>query len=245
MSRRGPDNQDFILKRNKEINTYLLHSRLSIIDLNKKSNQPFYEKDNILSFNGEIYNYIELAKKTKKYSNNFHKISDTEVLSHLLSKKGINGLKDCEGMFALTWLNNDTLYLARDRFGEKPLYYFIENNSGVYFGSEIKFLFTLMGRKLPINQKQIFRYLVNGYKSLYKNGENFFSGIKEVKPGSYLKFDQKYENNEIFYWKPSSKVNSDISYKEAVKGTQERLIKSVELRLRSDVPISFCLSGGS
>ena len=66
MSRRGPDNQDFILKRNKEINTYLLHSRLSIIDLNKKSNQPFYEKDNILSFNGEIYNYIELAKKDKK-----------------------------------------------------------------------------------------------------------------------------------------------------------------------------------
>ena len=88
-------------------------------------------------------------------------------------------MKDCEGMFALTWLNNDTLYLARDRFGEKPLYYFIENNSGVYFGSEIKFLFTLMGRKLPINQKQIFRYLVNGYKSLYKNGK-FFQVLKKL-----------------------------------------------------------------
>ena len=117
---------------------------------------------------------------------------------YLLSKKGINGLKDCEGMFALTCLNNDTLYLARDRFVEKPIYYFIENNSGVYFGSEIKFLFTLMGRKLPINQKQIFRYLVNGYKSLYKNGENFFSGIKEVKPGSYLKFDQSMKITKFF-----------------------------------------------
>ena len=98
-------------------------------------------------------------------------------------------------MFALTWLNNDTLYLARDRFGEKPFYYFIENNSG-YLDRGDKILFTLWVESYLLI-KQIFRYLVNGYKSLYKN-EKIFSGIVKAKPGSYLKFDQKYENNEIF-----------------------------------------------
>lgn len=245
MTKRGPDNQECILKKHKKINTYLLHSRLSIIDLNKRSNQPYNENGNLLSFNGEIYNFLEISKKLKKYSNYHNKISDTEILSHLLVQKGISSLNECEGMFAISWLNGNDLYLARDRFGEKPLYYFIDDDAGVYFGSEIKFIFTLLGKKLPINYNQVFRYLVNGYKSLYKKGENFFSGIKEVKPGSYIKFEGDDNNNiEFFYWNPTTKINPDISFEEAVKGTKERLIKSVELRLRSDVPISFCLSGG-
>lgn len=245
MKQRGPDFNSSVRHRNKNGKfAYFLHSRLAIIDLDKRSNQPYKGDNTILSFNGEIYNYLELKSKLeKKYI--FNSKSDTEVLSKLLDFYGINSLDKCEGMFAFSWIDKEgNFYLARDRFGEKPLYFLIDSKGGIYFGSEIKFIHALIGKTSEINLEHIKRYLVNGYKSLHKSEECFFKDIRTVPPGYFGTIGNSGEYVQKRYWKPNFRKEKDMTYEESVNGTKQRLIKSVEIRLRSDVPIAFCLSGG-
>jgi len=224
---------------------YLLHSRLSIIDLDPRSRQPFVHGADILFYNGEIYNYLELRDKLISKGVTFDTKSDTEVLSKLLSCDGIQGVTACEGMWAFAWFEGASgqLHLCRDRFGEKPLYLY-EDEEGVYFGSEPKFIFALLGRKLPINRVHLRRYLVNGYKALYKGHDTFFEGLQELTPGSYRSYGAGV-TQDTTYWLPAFDAQDDsMSYADAVGRTRDALIRSVELRLRADVPIAFCLSGG-
>ncbi|MSP11130.1 MAG: asparagine synthase (glutamine-hydrolyzing) [Pelagibacteraceae bacterium] len=245
MGRRGPDNNGYFHKKlTQDLNVQILHSRLKILDLDSRSNQPFLSSDSCLSFNGEIYNYLELREDLKKLGKIFNTNSDTEVLSTILEEFGVLGLDRCEGMWAFVWLKADKLILSRDRFGEKPLYIY-EDESGIFFGSEPKFIFALLGFNLPINRNHLIRYLINGYKALYKNQDTFFVGLKELQPGMVMKVFNDGRKEVSKYWNPNfNQQKENMSFSEAVGLAREALIKSVGLRLRADVPIAFCLSGG-
>ena len=245
MRRRGPDATG-LFKSKDNINFALLHSRLSIIDKSDKSNQPFYDDlKNVLSFNGEIYNYLEIKKKLQK-TTKFKTSGDTEVLFNLIKSSGIEAVSKCEGMWAFAYYDNKKkkLFLCRDRFGEKPLFYY-KSEKGIFFGSEIKFIFALLGKKLSINYDHLKRYLVNGYKSIYKVNETFFENLYEIKSGYFYEIDEKIKIHKKRYWQPTfDKYNYKLSYNEVTEKTLDLLKESVKLRLRSDVPIAFCLSGG-
>ena len=133
------------------------------------------------------------------------------------------------------------IIFSRDRFGEKPLYIY-EDSSGLYFGSESKFIQELLQKKLEVNYDFIKKYLFLGYKSLFKKNESFFKKIKQVPAGTFLSYknDQKNIKN---YWK-FKKNTSHLSIKEIIDTTKDLLINSIKIRLRSDVPVAICLSGG-
>jgi len=144
MRNRGPDNQDYIKIKDGNINILLLNTRLSIIDLDKRSNQPFIINDNFITYNGEIYNYIELREELEKDNVKFNTKSDTEVLLQSYIKYGEKCVDYFEGMWAFAIYNKKRkkLFLSRDRFGEKPLYYSKQKN-GIFFGSETRFIKSL------------------------------------------------------------------------------------------------------
>ena len=226
--------------------TYLLHRRLSIIDLDPRANQPFGCGDTWLATNGELYNYRELRAGLERDGVKLHTQSDTEVLAALLERDGTGALDGCEGMWAFASYNTarGELTLCRDRFGEKPLY-LLRDGDELYFASEIQALFTLRGRPAPPDLGHLRRYLVNGYKSLYKVEDTFFEGVRELPAGTALVVDRDGRERAETYWDRSPRPQAaDMSYEEAVAGVRERVIRAVELRLRADVPIAFCLSGG-
>ena len=141
MRNRGPDGQQFFHITNNKLNYYLFFSRLSILDLNIRSMQPFKFKNLVLIFNGEIYNYLEIRKTLKSYGYNFQTNSDTEVLIKAWDKWGEECLRKFDGMWAFAILNvkNYNLYISRDIFGEKPLYYSTFKNQ-VIFGSQVNYI---------------------------------------------------------------------------------------------------------
>src|SRR5262245_3234267 len=244
MGRRGPDGDGALERRVGDCNAYLLHTRLRIIDLDPRANQPFASGSGHLCYNGELYNYVELRKELAGRNGAFRTESDTEILAQVLSARGWQGLEDCEGMWAFAWLDERGLTLARDRFGEKPLYV-LEEDGGVYFGSEPKFLFALMGRQPGVNYQHLQRYLVNGYKALYKAPATFFRGLREVAPGHAEVYDARGQRTEHRYWTPRFDAYDErMSFEDAAAAARQRLVESVRLRLRADVPIAFCLSGG-
>ena len=246
MHRRGPDHADFFQHTNtKGRHVYLLSSRLSILDLEERSNQPFRLDSKVLVYNGELYNYLELKQQLTARNKRFLSKGDTEVLLQVLHEFGWKGLDQCEGMwaFALYDENNESLLLSRDRFGEKPLYIY-RDQTGLYFGSEVKFIFSLLGRRLNINYNHLYRYMINGYKSLYKGNETFFHGLEELPPASVFQINSSGDEAKETYWQPTLEQDETLSYQDVLEGAREALIQSVRLRLRSNVPLAFCMSGG-
>lgn len=246
MKRRGPNAKGTYLNCGNGKNLFLLHTRLSIIDVEARSNQPLDFDSNVIVYNGELYNFLELRNKLLQKGLNFVTDSDTEVFLKAHQFYGTEKALDLsEGMwaYALFDKSNGSLTLGRDRFGEKPLYYYLDND-GIYFGSEIKFIFTLLGKALAINFNQVNRYLVNGYKSLYKQKGTFFEGIQEVPPSTFLEISRDLHVREKKYWNPEFSFNHELSYEEAVKGVRDKLLQAMEIRLRADVPLAFCMSGG-
>jgi asparagine synthase (glutamine-hydrolysing) len=247
MSRRGPDHRE-AREWQTASGTYtaLLHSRLSIIDLDPRANQPMGFDGSWISLNGEIYNFLERRKELEVAGVVLKTRSDTEVLLASISRFGWEVLDKCEGMWAFALYDEASgrLTLSRDRFGEKPLYY-LATGDGIYFASEIKFIAALLGERLAVNHDHLWRYLVNGYKALYKNSAHaFFHGVREVKAGANLVCEHGNIVSEARYWSPAPAVDNDMRFADAVAGAKERLIRSVELRLRADVPLAFCMSGG-
>ena len=243
MKNRGPDFQDHISFSNGDFFVTLIHSRLSIIDLDSRSNQPFFDEHCILVFNGEIYNYIEIRKELEGLGATFKTNSDTEVLIKSYLHFGENCVNKFEGMwsFALFDKIENKLFLSRDRFAEKPLYYY-ESGHGFYFSSEVKAIKKLLFNKLSINNNHLYRYLVNGHKSLYKTSQTFYKDIKELDFASNLVYSTN-RTKTYKYWKPKY-CPKKMSEMDAVDGIKYFLKKSLSLRLRSDVPLAFCLSGG-
>ena len=241
---RGPDSQNNISFSVGNTNYELIHSRLSIIDINSRSNQPFIKNNCILIFNGEIYNYLELRKKLEAKGINFTTNSDTEVLLESYKFFGYDCVKYFEGMwsFALFDKDKNTLFISRDRFGEKPFFYTKKSN-GIFFSSQTNILHELTGKKSDINYNQIYRYLVNGYKSLHKYENTFYKDVFELQPSMSWIINSDLNVKEIKYWTPKYDPKK-ISKEDAIDGVKHHLKESLKLRLRSDVPIGFCLSGG-
>lgn len=246
MNHRGPDaNGAFYHSLSDSNHLHLLHTRLSIIDCDPRSNQPYSIGPYTIVFNGELYNYRELKRELEICGCNFVTDSDTEVLMQQLMIHGDAGLDNCEGMwsFALYDQRSGTLKLCRDRFGEKPLYIF-EDETGLYFASEIKLIRALLGRQLDINYEHIYRYIINGYKALYKNKNGFYKGVCELDSGILMAINADYSQQETKYWQPAFDFDNETSQEDFIKQIRDRLIQSVNLRLRADVPLAFLMSGG-
>jgi asparagine synthase (glutamine-hydrolysing) len=245
MKKRGPDHQACESFSVGDFHVLLLHSRLSIIDLDPRSNQPFTIGSATIVYNGEIYNYIELREQLIERGIELRTQSDTEVLLHFYRLYGEDCVQHFEGMWAFAIFDSTegSLFLSRDRFAEKPLYY-IDGDGGFYFGSEIKFLKGLTGRSLNVNRRHIQRHLAHGYKALYKTDETYFEEVSELKYAQSLKLTPAKIGSPWRYWSPVCEVDESMSLEDAIEGTRQFLLESVRIRLRSDVPLAFCLSGG-
>ncbi|MCH7935491.1 MAG: asparagine synthase (glutamine-hydrolyzing) [Proteobacteria bacterium] len=248
LGRRGPDADGTGEYAVGGANVTLIHTRLSIIDLDPRANQPFEQDGLVLCYNGELYNYLELRRELEALGHAFATQSDTEVLLHAYREWGSGCLDRFEGMWAFALLDsaNGTLVLSRDRFGEKPLYTW-KRGQFLYFASEVKALAALSGGKPAVNTDQVLRYLVNGYKCLHKQPRTFFEEIREFPAASVAELPlvgaEAPEPKPEPYW-TLGRDALDMTAEDALQGARERLFKSVELRLRADVPLAFCLSGG-
>lgn len=237
LAHRGPDQFGFydgdFLK--------ILFNRLSIIDLNKRSNQPLKFKNYLIVFNGEIYNYLELKKELRNIGYKFKTTSDTEVLLYSYLHWGKKSLKKFEGMFAFAIYdtNNNKIFIARDRFGIKPIFYNI-NGSKFIVSSEKKALFEL-GVKKKINNESIKNFLLNG---VYQNDSNtFYKNIFSLEPGCYLEISKnKINKSQWFNFTP--KVIKNLNYIDAKEELNFLMNKAINYCLRSDKNISVAVSGG-
>ncbi|WP_204106216.1 MULTISPECIES: asparagine synthase (glutamine-hydrolyzing) [Spirulina sp. CCY15215] len=246
MKRRGPDSSNFRHWRNQsDRNIYFLHTRLSIIDLDERADQPFKVGSKWTIFNGELYNYLEVRSRLKQSGNQFKTKSDTEVLLQGIDSFGWQALNQYEGMWAFAVYDelDGSLTLCRDRFGEKPLYIYQES-SGLYFASEIKFLQALVGKRFAIDENHLCRYIINGYKALYKKPHSFFENVSEVPSASLMQVSAEGDISTKRYWQPCFTPDNRMTYENAVAEAREHLIEAVKIRLRADVPIAFCMSGG-
>jgi asparagine synthase (glutamine-hydrolysing) len=247
MHRRGPDHAEARQFRTPAGGSaWLLSARLKIIDLDDRSNQPMTVEGRTITYNGELYNYLELRRELEADGRQFSTTSDTEVLLQAIEHWGWDALDRCEGMWALAVYDerDGSLRLARDRFGEKPLFTY-RDSSGLYFGSEPKCITALLGHRLSVNGDQVRRYLVHGYKALNKTSATFFDGLVQLPSATTLHLDACGEEIERHrYWALGYCPEAHMTADDAVAGVRERLTRSVELRLRADVPLAFCLSGG-
>jgi asparagine synthase (glutamine-hydrolysing) len=245
LQHRGPDGEGFYTHCHQKKSVALVHRRLAIIDPDSRSDQPFHYNGNVLIYNGEIYNYLEVRKELESLGHVFKTNGDTEVLSHALFQWGEDSLNKLEGMWAFAWYDErkGRLILSRDRFGEKPLYLWHKNN-GLYFASEVKALAALVGEWPNVNENHLLRGLVNGYKALYKKKETFFNEVIELPSGTYLKIDSESISSPCRYWKPQTVEDESLSYADVVAMTKDAIINAVKIRMRSDVPLAFCMSGG-
>ncbi len=235
LNHRGPD--DFQSFKNSFIKVKFY--RLKILG-GHHGRQPMISENKrwMMVFNGEIYNYIELAKEIGR--SDLIKKGDTRVLLELLSKNGLDVIKKVNGMFAIVLvdLKKKKIFLIRDRFGTKPLYYKIENNF-LFFGSEIK--------ALPISKNNnLSFYNIKQYidSQLYPTSpQTFFKNIFEIKPGTINHIKQKKLKSIKYY---SLEKNLKILKKQKVNldDFEKVFENSIRLRLRSDVPLSLHYSGG-
>jgi len=244
LAHRGPDGKGVYLDQwNPSV--AMLHRRLAILDLDPRSNQPYHLDDGVLIFNGEIYNYIELRKELQALGHTFATSGDTEVLARAMRQWGRGAFDRFEGMWAMAWFDkrNRQLLLSRDRFGEKPLYLW-EHDGGLYFSSEVKALASLAQKRPLPNHNHLLRYMINGYKALYKTTETYFEGVRELPLASTMVVEEDLKSETFRYWEPGLQEDHEASYEDFVERTRHAIIRSVELRMRADVPLAFCMSGG-
>jgi asparagine synthase (glutamine-hydrolysing) len=226
------------------------HNRLSIIDLSTAGHQPMsYEDEKLwIVFNGEMYNYLELKTELESLGKRFTTYSDTEVILAAYALWGIDAVKRFVGMFSFALLDkrdveNPTLWLARDPFGIKPLYY-INAEDGIAFCSEIKGLLRLYD-KTQVNPGRCYEFLISGIAD--HEDQTMFNDIKQLLPGNFAKIKL---SNSIFsmeinsYWHLNAKSIFKIKESEAVEEVQRLFLKNIHLHLRSDVPVGAALSGG-
>lgn len=225
------------------------HRRLSIIDLSDTGHQPMCNKEGKtwIVFNGEIYNYIEVREELKKLGHVFISESDTEVILQAYKQWGTTCVERFNGMWALCIYDSEKqiCFASRDRFGVKPFYY-INNKDLFAFASEQK-AFVKTDLVTPkINADALHNYLVNGLSET--NSINFFEGLNELMPGNNLVFNIKtQEIKTSAYYNLTEHItlkNDNLSEKELIEKVSYAFENAVKLRLRSDVEVGTCLSGG-
>ena len=237
---RGPDEQGIYLGKRAG----LAHTRLSIIDL-KDGSQPMSRRRGKNSYqivyNGEIYNAGELRKTLQQKGWRFQTTSDTEVILLAFLEYGPEFVIRLNGIFAFAILDerHDTLYLYRDSFGIKPLFY-TQQNGMVLFGSEPKAILSYPGVKAQLDEKGLCELLGMGPARI--PGSGLYHGFSEVKPGCYLTVN-RYGLQNRQYWRLSSHPHED-DYDTTIAKTRQMLVDVIERQMVSDVPICTFLSGG-
>lgn len=231
-------------------NNYTLafaHRRLSILDLSDSGHQPMCTEDKKLwiTFNGEIYNYIELRKELQNAGYHFISESDTEVILQAYKHWGTACVKKFNGMWAFCIYDTEKqmLFASRDRLGVKPFYYI--NNADIFsFASEQKAFVKSGLLKAAYNIKVVHNYLVNGL--LENESQNFFEGVEELFPGYNLIYSIENRHIKIdkYYQLKITDHNEHLSDKQLINEIEIKLYNAVKLRLRSDVEVGACLSGG-
>lgn len=239
ISHRGPDGSGRYISDSFAMG----HVRLSIIDLSEDASQPMFneEKDFVLVFNGEIYNYLELIPELKACGHIFRSNSDSEVILHAYEEWGVDCVQRFNGMwaFAIWDVRRKRLFASRDRLGVKPFYYF-KDDSKIIFASEIKAIAVVQ----PLHQANLAKvhdYLRYGYRT--NDGNTFFADVHELLPGHNL----VVETGALIisrYWQlpqANSSQESDATLRDRFTALLE---DSVRLRFRSDVPVALLQSGG-
>ncbi|CAM3948796.1 asparagine synthase (glutamine-hydrolyzing) [Flavobacterium branchiophilum] len=243
MKHRGPDDQGIFIDNTVGFGFV----RLSIIDLSSAGHQPFQSEDQryTMVFNGEIYNYVELREELIRNGTVFNTKTDTEVLLKSYIKWGKDCLHKFNGMWAFAIYDNQekTVFFARDRFGVKPFYYYSDENN-FYFASEIPSILAVLKAKPKANEQAIFDYLV--FNKTEHNSQTFFEGIEKISHGHCLFVDLKKQKNTIapekwYDLRENVKKSTGFSSPNEFKDV---FVEAVKLRLRSDVPVGVCLSGG-
>ncbi|MEN3014801.1 MAG: asparagine synthase (glutamine-hydrolyzing) [bacterium] len=248
IAHRGPDDEGFFCSSN----LFLGHKRLSIIDLSSAGKQPMvYQTQKgkyTIVFNGEIYNYIEIRNQLLGEGYVFNSNTDTEVILASYDKWGIECLSKFNGMWAFVIYDHQKhkIWGSRDRFGVKPLYYFV-NDHLFAFASEIKAIIKLFCYQKDINTKAIFDYLLFGYEEIEEEG--FWKNIKELLPGFCFELDLNNFNLKVWrYFQLNFIQETGVFRKdkliEYTQHLRQLVFEAIKLRLRSDVPIGSCLSGG-
>ena len=238
---RGPDDYGYFFNKNKKLGFGF--RRLSIIDIaNGAQPMSTNDKSSTIVFNGEIYNYQSLKSLLIKDGYRFSTNSDTEVLLYGYQRWGFDILNRLRGMFAFAiWdEKKNILFLARDRLGIKPLYYFNKNN--FIFASEIKSILANPHYYREINEEALHHYLT---LSVSPAPETLFKNINKLEPGHFLKIDQNGSIEKHNYWKP--KINNDIKNLtefELKENLRDLLRESIKIRTMSEVPFGAFLSGG-
>ena len=238
---RGPDDEGIFIDRNVGLG----HRRLSIVDV-AAGHQPMTNEDASLhiTYNGEIYNHADYREWLESRGHVYKTHCDTETILHLYEEHGVDCVDHLRGMFAFAiWdQRKQELFIARDRLGVKPLYYFHADDGSLFFGSEIKTIFAAGALKPELNYAALPDYLANHAPS----GETtLFAGVKRLLPGHTLVWrDGKIEINK--YWDVSFVKAKDEGYSDSdyIEQWSELFRTSVKLRLMADVPLGMFLSGG-
>lgn len=243
---RGPDSGGSEWFESEKYNLGLGHRRLSILDLSDAGHQPMYKHNNWISYNGEIYNYRDIQKRLIEKGYEFNSNSDTEVILSAYQEWGIDCLKMLEGMFSIAIYDKEEgiLFLARDRAGMKPLYYYYYKDLFL-FASELKAFHKIKGFQKEICHKGISAYFQNGY---IPSPQSIFKYTKKVQQGQYcilnvVSKDLHCNNYWTIKQKPKKEINTE-DLKEAIDHTEELLTKSCLSHMVSDVPVGMFLSGG-
>lgn len=250
VAHRGPDGSGLETFQVTDHNVSLGHRRLSIIDLTDNARQPLrlIDRDLWITYNGEIYNYIELRTELEKDGMRFRSDSDTEVLLAAYATWGSECLQKINGMFAFVIWNaeSQTLFAARDRFGIKPLYVW-NGPDGLALVSEIKQLIDLPGFERRLNREAAVQFLQ--YADFSYDAQTMWRDVYELEPGTTLSLP-------LATWRPGQaiaqqrwyvlpeKSNHRIARKTAEETFRELLEDAIRLRLRADVPVGTALSGG-
>jgi len=240
LSHRGPDGEGFFIDNNVSFS----HKRLAIIDLNERSNQPYISKDKnyIITFNGEIYNYLELKKILIQDGFSFLTTSDTEVLLNSYIRWGEEMLQKIKGMFAFSIYDKkkNIIFCARDHFGQKPFFYYHLNGNFI-FSSELTSLMVHPIIKKELCIRSIGNYL---HYDSFAGSTTPLKNCYKLLPSQYMVFNINDQSlNKKNYWNvqiENEKINHDDYYDRFI----DKLTQSTKRHLRSDVPIGLYLSGG-
>lgn len=247
---RGPDGRGVEIFRHGENEIELAHWRLSILDLSTRSDQPLAYRDGRyqIVFNGEIYNYRELRTELRAAGYEFQSDGDTEVIPAAYDHWGEECLSHFRGMFAFCLWDRDAgrMFVARDRFGIKPLYYFLSER-GVAFASEIKQFAGLHGFRAQANLPRVTEFLAYGAQD--HTDETMWAGVRQLRGGQCVTLDangwappRTLPVRRWYELRPAEPFAG--TFEEASARYREIFLETVGLHLRSDVPLGSCLSGG-
>ena len=225
---------------------FLGHRRLAIIDLSPQGAQPMATDDGalVVTFNGEIYNYLELRDELRGYGHRFRTNSDTEVLLHGYRQWGTGLPQRLKGMFSLAIADRHAreLFLTRDRFGEKPLFY-LERPGSVTFASELRSLAALPSAERTLDEQALAAYLCLNY---VPGDATLIREIRRVPPATWRVYSESGHLHTGRYWDPPASAGdtAELREAEALERLETLVDRAVELTLRSDVPVGVFLSGG-